>query len=242
MGPGLISSARRRTTGGDPYWANVVLLLGMNGANGSTTIPDESSFARGNASIIADAHLDTANKKFGSAGLSLDGITDAITYPDSNDFSFGSGDFTVECFFDKGGTVTQTDALLSKWNGASDHEFGFFVRTTLIEFYWSTTGSNSLTVNYNPNFNAALFHHIAFSRVGNTGHLCFDGSIVATASMTGQTISNEPSILAIGGNNNGSTANFTGVIDEVRITKGVGRYSGSVGASYALPTQEFPRF
>ena len=59
--------------GGDPDWANVVLLLHLDGTDGSTTITD----VKGNTcTTINTAAISTAQSKFGGASLLLDGLAD----------------------------------------------------------------------------------------------------------------------------------------------------------------------
>jgi hypothetical protein len=168
------------------------------------------------------------------------GTNKYVRYADHADFTFGSGDFTVELWFNDTDAIG-TSALITKWNGSAQHEWGMFAKASLIEFYWSTTGANQPTVNANPGYSADTWYHIAFSRVGNTGYLCFNGTIVATVDMTGVTLFDSTSKVTVGANNEGSSANWAGFIEEVRITKGVGRYSGSVSSSYTVPTAKFPR-
>jgi hypothetical protein len=226
---------------GDPFLSSVVLLLGYNGADTSTVVTDESPAARGNATMLGSAQIKTDVKKFGTAALQLAGTGDSITYPDHADLTFGSGDFTVETWFYHQDGVN-SDALITKYNGASDHEWGLFVDSNgNIAFFWSTNGSADSSISASPGYSTATWYHVAFSRVGNTGYLCFNGTIIATGSMTGVTIFNSAALLSVGANNNGTTAEFLGRIDETRITKGVGRYSGSVSSSYTVPTAAFPR-
>ena len=83
--------------GNDQHFASVVLLLHCDGANGSTTIIDSSSFARavtGNAQLP----LTTAQFKFGTASVDHQVNTSFITCGDSADWEFGSGQFTVEAW------------------------------------------------------------------------------------------------------------------------------------------------
>jgi len=69
----------------DPNIASVKLLLGFEGADGSTTITDESPAAKGSATISGNAQIDTAQAKFGSSSLLLDGVTpfDKISFNSS---------------------------------------------------------------------------------------------------------------------------------------------------------------
>src|SRR5262245_57173192 len=56
------------------------LLLKMPGADGSTTITDFSPSQRGNATVVGNAQVDTAQFKFGTGSLLLDGAGDALRY------------------------------------------------------------------------------------------------------------------------------------------------------------------
>jgi hypothetical protein len=62
--------------GTDPYWDNVVLLLLMEGADGSTTVTDEKGHT---VTAFGSAQLSTARAKFGSSSLLLDGVGDYLT-------------------------------------------------------------------------------------------------------------------------------------------------------------------
>ena len=67
-------------------------LLHLNGTDASTTITDESGTswtANGNAQI------DTNNSKFGNSSGLFDG-NDALSSVDSDDWYFGTGDFTID--------------------------------------------------------------------------------------------------------------------------------------------------
>ena len=65
----------------------------FNGADGATDYTDPVA---GAATFGGTAQLDTAQKEFGTAALLLDGNSDYVTYPDSDDWSFGTGDFTID--------------------------------------------------------------------------------------------------------------------------------------------------
>ena len=80
----------------DPYWANVVLLLHMDGTDGSTTFTDSSSYARA-MTAAGNAQIDTAEFKFGTASGLFDGTGDSVQTPNGADFQF-LGDFTVEAW------------------------------------------------------------------------------------------------------------------------------------------------
>ena len=91
-------------------------------------------------------------------------------------------------------------------------------------------GPGATTVTHN------TWHHVAFVRDGTTLRLFLDGVSQGTASFTGA-IDTISETLSIGFDNAGSRY-FNGNIDEVRITKGVARYT----ANFTPPNVAFPNF
>ncbi len=84
------------------YWyqitlplVNAAVCLNFDGADAATTFTDLSGKTW---SAVGNAQLDTAQQKFGTASLLLDGVGDYITTPAHEDFKFGTGDFTIEWF------------------------------------------------------------------------------------------------------------------------------------------------
>ncbi|MFB3887492.1 MAG: LamG domain-containing protein [Thermodesulfobacteriota bacterium] len=71
-------------------------LLHMNGADTSTTFTDSAADGTHTWTASGNAQIDTAQYKFGGASGLFDGNGDFISTPDSSDFDFGSGEFTVD--------------------------------------------------------------------------------------------------------------------------------------------------
>lgn len=238
--PGTNSVAAGAPAGIDPYWENTVLMLSGDGPNGSTVFTDESFKARGNATVEGGTQVNTALKKFGSGSIDPIGSGEWLSFSDSPDFDFGSGDFTVEAWFAHDDTAS--DHLISKWTVTGNQlSFALVINSGSVQFFWSTTGADNPNVSTGAvTITLGTFYHVAFSRVGNTGYILFDGVIRNTVDMTGVTIFDSTAPLRIGANGVGS-GEFNGQIDEVRITKGVGRYSGAASSSYTVPTAAFPR-
>lgn len=76
-----------------------VLLLHNDGVDGSQTIPDSSTTtSKGNATAVGTAQLDTAQHAFSgdTSSLLLDGNSDYITYADHADYTWGTGNFSID--------------------------------------------------------------------------------------------------------------------------------------------------
>src|SRR6516225_7956565 len=87
----------------DPYFGNVVLLMGFEGTNGSTGAPgmtDESPAAHGTGAIAGTTSISTAQFKFGTSSLISDGNSD-VNFADSADWKLSSANsdqYTIECW------------------------------------------------------------------------------------------------------------------------------------------------
>ena len=192
----------------------------MDGADASTTFADETGKTwtpNGNAQI------DTSQSKFGGAAGLFDGSGDWIDGPSSADFTFGTGDFTLEAFvyFTSSAVNRGVFSLGSNWTVYLSSDGNFYV---------FDGGSNILSSGSAWGLNT--WNHVAVCRAGGTIRLFKDGTVLnAAANSMNMTSSN----MRIGSGTNGAT-NMLGSIDEVRITKGVGRYT----ANFTPPTAPFP--
>jgi hypothetical protein len=229
----------------DPFLGSVVLLMGFNGADGSTTMADESPSAKGNASVFGNAQLDTAQQKFGTASLLLDGVDDRITFSDSAD-----GDFTVEAWI-RFNDLTGFQTIVSHWSDNGSNA-GWLLdytgsATNDLRFGYTQDGNtvNAVFAGGDWTPSTGVWYHVAASRAGNTLRV-FAGSagsttLIGSADVTGVTLANSGEGLRIGtieaSNGISEINDFNGWIDEIRITKGVGRYS----STFTVPTAAFPR-
>ena len=214
----------------DPYYDNVVLNMHMNGPSGSTAFVDEKGKK---ATAAGNAALSSTQSKFGGVSAYFDGTGDCISTPYSSDFDLSTGDFTVEAWFYK--TVAAEGYIVAPNQSGSG--FGPVVITTTInnKFYllisYSGTWAGVVEVG---SFSLNTWTHVAATRLGNTATLWVNGVSVYTYTISAALY--QPSGLTyIGGS---AIASFTGYIDDVRITKGVARYTGP----FTLPSAPNPDF
>jgi hypothetical protein len=81
------------------------------------------------------------------------------------------------------------------------------------------------------------WHHIACVRSSGTTLLFVDGVLAGSSSLNPYTTSSNPLYIAAGNSQSyGSMYFWDGYIDELRITKGVARYT----STFTPPTQAFP--
>jgi hypothetical protein len=227
----------------DPYFGNVVLLMGYEGVNGSTGAPgmtDESPAAHGIASVSGTPppQISTAQFKFGSSSLTIDGAHGRFNYADSNDWNLGSSPFTVECWLYTT-TITGTHFIVGQWNVAGDLGWIFSLGSAALGLSISTTGSDNIAqLSSSINISANTWYHAAIDFDGTKYRLYVNG-VMGASNTTLRTIHDSPDQLSVGMNQVGSAFWWNGYIDELRITKGVARYASDAG--FAVPTAAFPR-
>jgi hypothetical protein len=209
----------------DPNFASVSLLLHLDGADASTTFTDSSSNAftmtRG-----GNAELDTAVTKFGTAAVIWDGTGDFLRTPSDTDFTFGTGDFTIEFWSYFNSSFNTAGAAILMSIGA----FRNITYTASTLRFRADSGTNLITGGA---LSLSTWYHIALTKSGNDHKLFIDGT------QTGTTYTSSTSYTAdritFGANNTGGN-NYLGSMDEIRVTKGVARYT----ANFTAPTQAFP--
>ena len=170
-------------------------------------------FAQGNAK------LSTAEKKFGSASLSLDGTGDYVTHPSIADFGFGTGDFTIEGWFYKTAALSQIlvdtrttateNSIMVQSNGGGN--LRLFVNGVFV-----LTSSNNHTLN--------TWNHLAISRASGVTRFFING-VVSTNTYTDATDYGTTKPLVLGASFVGLTS-FTGYIDDFRVSN-TARYTAT---------------
>ena len=231
----------------DPDFADVVLLLHMDGANGGTSFPDSSNSAH-TATAVGNANTNTSVKKFGTASLQEDGNGDYLSIPDSSDFDIGlpvgysNEPFTVE-FFANLNSTGGTQMFFGKgggsasWNSSTGFQYIFFIQSSILYFQFWQSGASANTISADIStlgLSTGTWYHFAIAYDGTTTEAYFNGSRFGTS--TGNY--NAPSS-ATDFRVGGATPSYSmdGYIDEFRITKGSSRYTGT---TLTVPTAAFP--
>lgn len=185
---------------------------------------------------VGNAQISTSVKKFGTGSIAFDSTGDGLTRPVSPLFDFGSGSFTVEFWANCVSTSGQ-GYFVSVWDdvGGSDANSSWLVRLnsgTILTHIMQGSGTyNTLTSSA---ISTNTWFHFAFVRNGTTQTMYINGTSVASASVTGAMNTVIRSLRV--GYQGGSANYLNGYIDDLRITKGVARYT----ANFTPPTAAFP--
>jgi len=222
----------------DPQFGSVSLLLHGNGANGSTTITDSSSSPK-TVTAVGNAQISTAQSKFGGGSIAFDGSGDYLTVATGAAFNFDGNPFTIEMWVYPVALanapmvyahVSSTNASDSGWFielGANRQIY--FGKGVLQADDFLETSANAISL--------ATWNHLACVRNGTTLTVFANGISVGAKTLSSFGLSyNKTQDVYIGRFYTSSTLDFNGYIDDLRITKGVARYT----ANFTPPTAPFP--
>lgn len=220
----------------DPNYSSVVRLFHGDGTNLSTTITDNSSFAR-TVARAGDTSIRTATKKFGTGSIFFDGTGDYWTDDQTEVGMTSAQEFTFECWFNFSGT-TETRYIACFGDSTSNGRYLFGVNSGLVFCQAQFNGTFYLTYQ---GFSSNTWYH--FAGILNSARLMkgyLNGAVfTAQASITVPAFSTNAK-LTVGatdqGRNTTSTSQWLGYLDDIRFTKGVNRYP----LAFTAPTQPFP--
>lgn len=225
----MIPDLLRRAAGAnkveiDPYFSSVSLLLHMEGTNASTSFVDSGPNALA-VTASGNAQISTTQSKFGGAAGSFDGTNSYITATNSV-LNVSSGDFTIE-FWINFGNVNSGQQPISIYSGTSLCLAFYTLSSGTLNYYLSSTGSSwniasGVSVG---SVSANTWYHVALVRSGSTFTPYLNG--VAGTTTTSASNLNSQSAFYAGVSPNTSSGWFTGKIDDLRITKGVARYTSN---------------
>jgi len=225
----------------DPNFSSVSLLLHMNGTNGSNTFTD-SSLNNFSVTAVGNAQISNTQSKFGGTSAYFDGAGDGLSLSSNAAFGFGTGVFTAELFLFltangiAGGTVIfdfRTGLTGTPWtfyvkNTGSGNGLGMYYATGTSYVEWLAAGQY-LSLNQ--------WYHVALVRDGSVYKAFLEGTQLTVSGGNASAVDlGTPKPLTIGIAADNSTAPITGYIDELRITKGVTRYT----TNFTPPSSPFP--
>lgn len=223
----------------DKFFSSVQLLCGFNGVDGATSFTDESSAARA-ATFAGNAQLDTAQTKYGSASLLVDGTGDWVTFADNAAFTLATSNFTAECWVNANALDASLRGIFGHWEpSGSQRGWGIFYdgSTSEMQFFYSTTGANSLSFASAFAITTGAWNHFAVCRNGADLRMFGNGvQRGATHNIAASSIFNSTATMKVGVVSTAGTA-WNGWIDEARLTVGQARYT----ADFRAPQGPFSR-
>lgn len=189
---------------------------------------------------VATAQTSSAQKKFGSMSLLLDGDSDYLNTLDSVDWYFGTGNFTID-FWVRFDNLTNRQRLVGQRVDGSNIwyvEKASAANDNKLQMAFTTGGvPKGVYTLTNPWAVATdTWYHIEFARNGATALLFINGvsqAVTENTAFASNDVANLAAPLTIGQQN--STDWVDGHMDEIRISKGIARHT----ANFDVPTAAY---
>lgn len=205
----------------DPYWSNTVALL--DSANGSTLLDSTGKYTVEN---VGGASIISSGVKIGAAAVQFTAADQYLRIQDSlNEFDFGTVNWTVEAWVKPSAKPTGVLYLIGRGTAAAMGGWSLVLNNMRPQLRWSTTGTSWNKVTPLDNDTAleiGRWYHIAIARLGDTFQLFINGRLHYSVAVA-DTLAASTLPVTIG-NGEGGTAQFLGVMDSIRITRGISRY------------------
>jgi hypothetical protein len=220
-GTAIYTSAFTPPTAPTTAVGGTTLLL--NGTNGG--IIDYTG--KNNLETVGDAKIRNNIVKYGNGAMYFDGTGDYAYTRYSPDLDFGTGNFTVEFWMNPSNTNAAYRGIVGKPDlSVSRKGWALFQNAGTIRYFTNGSGESITTSSC---LTAGSWTHIALVKNGSTTTIYANGTSVGTATNVGYTEALKG--VAIGEMNStvgwNGTFSYTGYIDDLRITKGVARYTAN---------------
>ena len=209
---------------GDPYWANVSLLLQPPSLAGGTNKTFVDSSTNGfTVTAVGDVYQTADSPVAGGGSAVFDGSGDYLEIPNSNAFQFPD-DFTLEAWIRPSNTTGRKN-IFSMREGPS---VGLHFRVGGTDLDLNYGDTNLLTAANSISANA--WQHVAACRSGSTLRVFVDGVVKADRTWTTSATTTAP--IRVGMLYNPTLQAFAGEIADARIVKSTALYT----ANFTTPT------
>jgi hypothetical protein len=178
---------------------------------------------------IGNAQISTSVTKFGTGSMSFDGTGDWLTAPNNVNLQLGTDNFTIEgwVYLNAIGTAR---GFVSKGTSTTGWSLGVNALNQVVFNYASST------INSTGLLAMSTWYFVTVVREGtgsNQTKIYINGTNDGTGTVS--TDFNQTNIMYVGADRVGGSP-MNGYIDDLRITKGVARYT----ANFTSPTVAFP--
>jgi hypothetical protein len=193
-------------------------------------------FSSGNFYITGEFDETTLNPN----GVSFNGTTQYLTVPDNAAFQFGSGDFTVEGWFNQSSAGYGSYQSIYYKRSSGYYNVGIstspYVSGELLVLVSDAAGT-SWPVNNNTDavsipYNANQWYHFALTKTSNTVRFFLDGVLKYTKAHS-TSIADDGAAVTVGATASGGGALWQGYLSNIRVVKGTALYT----SGFTIPTR-----
>jgi len=224
----------------DAYHANLVLALPLVGSANDVSNSVNSGSTTKTVSVSGDPAASSVQSNFYNGSFYFDGSasSDYVSAADNTELDVGSGDFTIECWAYVSGYPNTNPGLLSKrgGNGAAHWQL-VLNRNGQIQFGDQATWSNYFGTSSGTTGDQIFkdnWHHIVITRTSGSVQAWLDGRKYGTA-ITNTTDFSTSANFSVGVGRENNYDPFQGYIQDVRVYKGVAKYTSNFVPSSTNP-------
>jgi hypothetical protein len=199
----------------------------VNGTN--SALFDATS--RNAIETVGNAKVSTKTAQWGTnTSLYFDGTGDSIKVINLDTVTLDTSNFTIEFWVYFNNVTTQQTIISKGWPEQAYASYLILLENQILKVYLGTAGTswdiaNARTIG---TMTAQTWTHVALTRDGSTFKAFVNGQINSSFTFTsiGRLLNNNPRPLYIGGISSGAHS-LNGYLQDVRITKGLARYTDS---------------
>lgn len=220
-----------------PCDAQTVLMMHMDGTDASTSFIDSSVSAK-TLTAVGNAQIDTAQSVFGGASGLYDGTGDYVTAADSADWYLDDGSDLNSWTIDFRARYVNATTNKGVIGHSTDNNNCWNVLLNSAEFRFVVRASSSIVVDIEVALTDAAdtWYHYAVVKNGASGYMMFqNGTQIGTTELDTTGVANYTGLLTVGRsyNGDGSLKEYNGWLDELRISKGIARWTANFTPSTA---------
>ena len=234
----------RREGGDDDY---TKLLIHADGSNGSTSFHDECKNPVSGRTIASPGlTVSTSQYKFGTGSAYFPGSGNYFALNDNEDWNFSGGLWTFDAWI-RVSDLSGERTIFSQRTDADNNMKGAVSTNGSLIFVVKKNGS--VVINLASNAGAIVpnnWYHVAFVENNDNYNIYLNGTL-ASSTNSSTRMDNYTGYFVIGYNDVGNTNPFSGYMDEIRVSKGVARWtdtsftSPSIAYGYTDKTFQFKR-
>ena len=215
------------STAGDDHFGKVTALFNFDGSDGDTTGSGlDASNKNLTVSYSSGDELSATQKKFGATSLY---VADNVTLSSSDGFNMGTGDFTIEAWY-YFTSFSNSFGHYDQWAGGSTGAGNVQMWNSTSaqgKIKWYYNGSNNFTSS--TTMSTGQWYHVAYVRESGTLKMYFNGTVDSnTQSYSSQF--GKTGTVYLGDQHAGGGGAPQYYIDDLRVTKGLARYTSNFTA------------
>jgi hypothetical protein len=182
---------------------------------------------KNNLETVGNAQLSTSVKKYNNSSIYFDGTGDWLFMPPNINNDLGTGNFTIEMWIYPTAAIQDYRMLLAKATGVNDCYISLRGGGTGGRLELVIPGAVVFQLSLNNSISLNTWSHLAIVRVGSTWTGYVNGVSLGSGTSSLPFNISETYGTYIGRYGNTPAYEWVGYIDDLRITKGVARYTSN---------------